>query len=225
MLRIKAISPLRLADDEVARREDRYRRLAGDGIEIDLVNLPPGAPERLDSDADIRASEALVHDEACRTDPGRHDLVLPDCVLDPIVGLVDDVPVPVLGILQLATGHLAALGQPFAAVTRNAAIGAELAKRVADHGHGDRLQSVARLDADFCLISDQDGWADAMRPLAQRLGDEGVRVLVNGCSAVDIPDNRLGLVTVVDPTRVAMRMLAVAAAEGLVGARAAVAGA
>ena len=219
MLRVKAITPIHLPDEEVARRQSRYNRLGGARVRINLVNLGKGAPLRLDSAEDIARSDGYVREEIGRTDPERFDAILPDCVLDPGVGEVDDSPVPLVGILRLAAGHLASLGESFAAVTRNGAIGDELRRRIVAYGLTAHLTSVELLDVDFCLISDHSGWAKAMKPLGSSLSAKGVTKLLNGCSAVEIPDKRLGGVVVVDPTELAIRLLAVAYDTGLIGAR------
>lgn len=224
MMRVKAVAPLRLPAEEMVRRQRRYTRLGGDRLSLSLVNLPEAAPRRLDSAGDIALSERLVRTEIGRTDPDRFDLVLPDCVLDPGVAGVaataegtgePDPPVPVAGILRLAAGHLAALGQPFAAVARNRPIADELAARLTAYGLADRLVSIHVLDADFCLVSDDAGWSAALAPLAATLAASGVRTLLNGCSAVELPDNRINGVLVVDPTWLALRLLAVADETGL----------
>lgn len=222
MLRVKAIAPLHLTEEEVVRRQARYDRLGGEQLAVTLVNLTgEGAPDRFDTPAHIATSERLTADEIRRTEPGSFDVILPDCVLDPAVGDVADPPVPVAGILHLVVGYLASLGRPFAAVTRNRAIGDELARKVEHYDLGRWLTGVYVLDVDFCLVSDHQGWADAMRPLQQQLESEGVETLFNGCSAVDIDTDHLGPVAVVDPTALALQLLALAPAAGLVPARSA----
>jgi Asp/Glu/hydantoin racemase len=220
MLRVKSIAPLRLEPAELDRRQARYQRLGGDRLNITLVNLDGrDAPARMDTAEEIAASERLVAEEIGRTDPAQFDVILPDCVLDPGIADVADPPVPVAGILHLVAGHLASLGQRFAAVTRNQVIGDDLASKVEAYGLSDVLTGVHVLDVDFCLVSDHAGWAQAMRPLQARLEAEGTGTLFNGCSAVDLDDDRLGRVSLVDPTALALRLLAVAGDAGLVGRR------
>ncbi|MCU4186753.1 aspartate/glutamate racemase family protein [Acidiferrimicrobium sp. IK] len=208
MLRVKAVAPLRLTPEELGRRQDRYDRLGGGQLAITLVNLTgDGAPSRFDTADQIAASERLTAEEIRRSDPSAFDIVLPDCVLDPAVGEVAAPPVPVAGILQLVTAYLASIGRPFAAVTRNRAIGDELSRKVERYGLARWLTGVHVLDVDFCLVSDHQGWADAMRPLQKQLEADGVNTLFNGCSAVDIDADHLGSVAVVDPTALALQLL------------------
>jgi hypothetical protein len=68
------------------------------------------------------------------------------------------------------------------------------------------------------MVSDHQGWADAMAPLRGELEAAGVRTLFNGCSAVDIDTDHLGPVAVVDPTALALKLLGLAPAAGLVPA-------
>lgn len=219
MLRVKCIAPLRLAPAELDRRQVRYDRLGGGNASITLVNLAgDDAPARLDTTGEIAASERLVAEEIRRTDPARFDVILPDCVLDPGIADVADPPVPVAGMLHLVAGHLASLGRRFAAVTRNQVIGDDLASKVRAYGLGDVLAGVHVLDIDFCFVSDHEGWSKAMAPLRAELEAEGTGTLFNGCSAVDLDSDRLGAVTVVDPTALALRLLTVADNAGLFGA-------
>ena len=218
MLRVKSIAPLRLEPAELVRRQARYQRLGGDRLDITLVNLDgDDAPGRMDTAGEIAASERLVAEEIVRTDPAQFDVILPDCVLDPGIADVAEPPVPVAGILHLVAGHLASLGQRFAAVTRNQVIGDDLARKVAAYGLSDVLAGVHVLDVDFCFVSDHAGWSQAMRPLQATLEAAGTGTLFNGCSAVDLDSDRLGAVSVVDPTALALRLLAVADSAGLLG--------
>jgi Asp/Glu/hydantoin racemase len=217
MLRVKSIAPLRLQPDELDRRQVRYQRLGGDRLDITLVNLAgDDAPARMDTAEEIAASERLVAEEIVRTDPAKFDVILPDCVLDPGIADVAEPPVPVAGILHLVTGHLASLGRRFAAVTRNQVIGDDLARKVAAYGLGDVLTGVHVLDIDFCFVSDHEGWSKTMAPLRATLEAEGTTTLFNGCSAVDLDSDRIGAVSLVDPTALALRLLTVADSAGLI---------
>lgn len=219
-LRVRAITPLHLTAEEMVRRQERYDRLGGDQVSVTLVNLDGRAPLRLETPEDVATSDGYVREEIARTDPERFDVIMPDCVLDPGVGEIDHTPVPLVGILRLAAGHIASLGGVFAAVARNSAIGNELQRRIAAYGLTDQLVSMELLDVDFCFVSDEAGWAQAMRPIERSLTTRGISTVLNGCSAVEIPDPRPGGSVVVDPTRLAVRLLALAAGSGLVGSRA-----
>lgn len=210
MLRVKTISPLKLEPEEVVRRQARYDALAAPDLEVTLFNLEgDDAPLRFDHPEEIEASEALTYREMRNTDPAEFDVLLPDCVLDPGLDKLPAPAVPAQGILRLASGFIHAMGSSFAAITRNAAIGEELSRKVGSYGLGTALSSVEILDVDFCFVSDHSQWELAMGPVVKRLASQGVKVLLNGCSAVDISQRRLEGVLVVDPTELALRALSV----------------
>lgn len=198
------------------RRQSRYDLLGGGDLKITLFNLEgPDAPLRFDSHDEIAVSEKLTYQSMLDSDPDQFDALLPDCVLDPAVGWIPAPSIAVYGILRLATGFLNALGLSFAAVTRNAVIGDELRLKVKNYGLSQSLTSVEILDVDFCFVSDHDQWEGAMKPLAERLSEKGVKVLLNGCSAVDVLQRNVGDLVVVDPTELALRALRVANGLGL----------
>ena len=211
MLRVKAIAPLRLDDEEMVRRQARYSALGGSGMEIVLFNLEgENAPLRFDSFEEIDASERLTWEEISRTASDQFDAVLPDCVLDPGLEKAADAPVPAYGILRLAAGHLYSLGRPYAAVTRNDVIGQVLEEKVAGYGFSSVLVGREVLDIDFCFVAEGAGWNESMAPIARKLADRGVTALLNGCSAVDIENRTLEGVAVIDPTEMALEVLGLA---------------
>lgn len=208
-MRIRAITPIVVTEDELGRRQSRYHRLSPPGVLVDLWNLPEG-PRRLETDDDVRASDRLVAEVAVATDPTRYDLVLPDCVLDPGVDAGAGAAVPVAGILRLTAGALAGLGWRFSAVTRNRAIGDELVRRLERYGLGEAFAGLDVLDLDFEAVADDRRWHQTLRPVREAVAARGVGAIVNGCSAVEVPGGGRGA-AVVDPTRMALDLIGVAA--------------
>jgi Asp/Glu/hydantoin racemase len=218
---VKSITPIRVSAVELTRRQARYDELSPPGVSIELVNLADGedVPRRLESAADIARSDRLVAEEIARTDPAVHDAVLPDCVLDPgVVTTAGSAPLPVYGIVQLASGFLAALGRRFGAVARNQPIAAELDACLRRYTPDAFVDDVAVLDLGFDDIEDEATWNASIDAVTDRFAARGVEAVINGCSAVDVRP-RLRGPAVVDPTRLALRVLGVAAATGVVGAR------
>jgi Asp/Glu/hydantoin racemase len=216
-MRVKAITPIRVTDQELARRQRRYDAFAGGELRITVANLPdgPDTPRQLAVAADIEASDALTIAEARRTDPAEFDAVLPDCVLDPgVATLAGDAPLPVYGITRLAGGYLGSLGRPFAAVTRNPAIGEELVARVKHYGLEGAFAGLFVLDLAFEDIDDDRRWNAALDRVRDELDGQDVAGILNGCSAVDVRPAHGP--PVVDPTRLALRLLRLGATEGLV---------
>jgi Asp/Glu/hydantoin racemase len=217
-VRIKAITPIRVGGAELARRQARYEALSPPGVEVELVDLPdwPGVPKRLDSARDIRASEGFVIEEASRTDPTRHDAVLPDCVLDPGLDRLErGGPVPAFGILKLSAGFLVSLGHRFAAFTRNRPIGEELRERLETYGFLPHFDRVEVLDLAFEDIADDEGWNAALREAGERFSGSRTTAVINGCSAVEVRPASGNSIAVVDPTGLALSSLGLAVSEGL----------
>ncbi|HEX6499991.1 MAG TPA: aspartate/glutamate racemase family protein [Micromonosporaceae bacterium] len=216
MPRIRAITPIHVDPVELGRRQRRYDRLSPAGTTVALADLgdDPRVPRALDTADDVRRSEQLVVAEIGRTDPARFDAVLPDCVLDPGVGVVVDAPVAVLGLLRLCAHLLAGTGQRFAAVARNDAIAAELGRKLAWYGLAGECVDVRVLGLDVGDIADDAAWAGA---LTRAVADLPVPAVVNGCSAVDVRPADAGP-RIVDPTATALAALGLADDLDLIGA-------
>jgi Asp/Glu/hydantoin racemase len=209
-MHLLAITPIRVNDAELDRRQARYDKLSPPGIEVELVNLPDddSVPRTLESAADIEASDRLVATVALEYGAGA-DALLPDCVLDPGIDvLARAAATPVHGVLRLATAALAGCGLRFGAVTRNRAIADELERRIALYGFASWFEHTSVIDLDFDAIADHARWNDALGAAEAELAPTGARAILNGCSAVDI--DRAGSLPVVDPTAVALQALAVA---------------
>lgn len=209
-MRIKAITPIRVGEAELSRRQERYRALTPASLDIVLFDLPEGdgVPKSLDSEAAIRASERFVVEEALATDPEAYDALLPDCVLDPgLDTLQRGSPVPALGILQLSAGFLFALGLRFASVTRNCPIGDELCSRLERYSYGARFDGNVVLDLDFADIANDARWNEALGGVLGRFEGSSTTAVINGCSAVELRGRSSGGPALVDPTELALRLL------------------
>lgn len=216
-LRLRMVTPIHVDEEELERRRARYAALAPEGVDVHLDNLPADAdvPRSLDDADGIAASDACVAAEMRRTDPADYDAVMPDCVLDPGLDRLrtDGSPVPVVGLCELAATGASAVGGRLAAVTRNAAIGDELERRIRLYGLAGRFAGVHVLDLAFDAVSDAAVWNDALDGARERFAGTGVTMILNGCSAVEVKAN--GSVAVVDPTRAALHLLAAAHEAGL----------
>jgi len=207
-MRIRSITPIRVDDDEVARRQERYNRLAPAGWHLTLENLPEGSPTELGSPGDVRASEKLLLELGAATPADEYDAFMPDCVLDPSVTELDEAsPVTVLGISRLGAHHLAACGQAFGVITRNRTIADEFSELMGRYGLDHAYRGAFVLDLGVDAVSDHDAWNAAVRTQAERARAAGVTTLINGCSAVDIATEGTG-VRLVDPIELAFEVAA-----------------
>lgn len=224
-MRIKAITPIHVGEAELARRQERYRALAPPSLDVVLFDLPghDKVPTSLDSKAGIRTSESFVVEEALATEPGSYDALLPDCVLDPGLDLLQrESSSPTFGILELSAGFLFALGRRFASVTRNRPIGDELRSRLERYGYASRFDGNVVMDLDFADIADETRWNEALAGVLERFAGSSTAAVINGCSAVELEDRPTGGVALVDPTQLALRVLGIVADTGLLPGPAAV---
>jgi Asp/Glu/hydantoin racemase len=206
-VRIHAVTPIHVTADELARRQARYDALCPPGLHVELHDIGPAAPRALDTAEQVRESERLVV-EALTAAPAGYDVLLPDCVLDPGVDRLQG-RLPVVGILRLSLGWQVLTGRRAGAVARNKAIADELTDKVAAYGWSGSFTGVRVLDLDVHAIADAQRWDDAVGGALAALEADGAAAVINGCSAVDVPD-RPGL-PVVDPTALALRVLAAGA--------------
>lgn len=207
-MRIFSVTPIHVGSEELARRQERYRSLLPAGVTLDLFDIGPEAPRALDTDEDVRASEAAVK-AALRAAPDGYDILMPDCVLDPgVADLADELPV--VGILQLSLGWQVIRGRKVGLVARNDAIADELRARGAVYGWSNHLDAVHVLGLGVEAIADHDQWTAGLNKALDEFDPE-VSTVINGCSAVEVKDHRR--VSVVDPTALALRLLAAGGAR------------
>lgn len=206
-MRIYAITPIHVGPKELARRQERYDRLAP-SLQIALHDQPTSAPIALETAAQVRESEECVITAVQAGELSGYDAVLPDCMLDPgIDQLGESLSIPVFGLLRLSAGALAALGRPFGAVARTQAIADELIARLCSDGLDHRFSGCTVLGIPVEAIADDDAWTAALSRAVEQLATSGVRTVVNACSAVDIDRRQPRAASVLDPTATALNLL------------------
>lgn len=203
-MRVYAITPIHVPEEELGRRQRRYDHLSPEGLTVELHDIGPSAPRALETSEQVRESERQVMAALRAVGPG-YDALLPDCVLDPGVAALRG-GTPVDGMLRLSLAHAAANGQVVGAVTRNRAIADELTAVAATYGFP--VVDVAVLDLDLDAIADDARWAEALIGAVDALAEAGADVVVNGCSAVDLDAAGGTRIPVIDPAALALRLLA-----------------
>lgn len=210
-MHLLAITPIHVQPAELARRQRRYERLAPAGVTVTLEDVGEGSevPRALETADDIAASESVLVERFGSADAERFDAFLPDCVLDPVVDADVSLDRPVFGIARLTAHFLAGFGSRVGAVARNAAIAAELDRKLKTYGLAPaRPTDVLGLSVDD--IADDAAWAVAVERAVAAMPCDRV---INACSAVDIVGDDRGPV-LVDPTWTALQMIGVHAAKG-----------
>lgn len=216
-MKVRVITPIRVGADELQRRQERYTRLAPEGWDLVIEDLPdgPASPMELASRKQISASEQVGLAVGSGTDAAQYDALLPDCVLDPSsVALQNANEIPVLGITRLSAGFLASLGIRFGVVTRNEIIADEYRTVIERYGLGDSFQGAYVLGLSVEDVASTETWNAAVVEASESAQQDGVTVLVNGCSAVEVVVEQFS-VRVIDPTALALRVAEFAANEHL----------
>ena len=203
-MRVVAITPIHVTDEELARRQERYTRLAPAGLTVELRNLSTASPVALDLQSDVLSSDAALMDDMCHVKGDVADVVMPDCVLDP--GFRPGSNDVIVGMLESVTAHLVSQGHKIGAVTRNETIGAELVRRIGEYGFADHFAGLEVLNLSFDAINDEELWHKALKVGVEKLAAKGATVVINGCSAVNVDQSQLSL-EVVDPAELALKLI------------------
>lgn len=206
-MRIFAITPIHVPEEELLRRQRRYDQISPPGVTVELHDIGAHAPSALETAEDVRESERCVVAALREVGPG-YDAFLPDCVLDPgVAELQGRLAAPVFGILRLSVGYAVATGRTAGAVTRNQAIADEFTAVAGAYGFAGSLREVSVLDLGLDAIADDARWVAALGGAVDGLADDGADLVVNGCSAVDLDAADPHRVPVIDPTALALRLL------------------
>lgn len=203
-MRVIAITPIHVTDEELARRQERYSRLAPEGVTVELRNLTKQSPVALDEQTDVLSSDAALMDDMCHVKEDTFDVILPDCVLDP--GFRPGKNGAVVGMLESVVAHLVKQGHKVGAVTRNETIGTELVRRVGEYGFADDFAGLEVLNLTFDAINDEELWHAALKIGVDKLVAKGATVVINGCSAVNVDQSQLSI-EVVDPAEMALKLI------------------
>ncbi|OZE80000.1 MULTISPECIES: hypothetical protein [Nocardiaceae] len=200
-MRLLAFTPIDVDDAELRRRQERYNELVPSTVTVELRNIGSTAPSALDTEAEIRSSEAVLADAFRAVDPDGYDGFLPDCVLDPCADEADTFSLPLYGLSRLTASFFSSQGLHLGALARNDAIAAELDRRLASY---DILADATKvLGLDVHDIADAEAWGRAVTDQAASMTCD---VAINACSAVELVDPPRRP-RVVDPTATALALL------------------
>ncbi len=203
-MKVVSITPIHVTDKELARRQERYQRLAPAGVTVDLRNLSHQSPVALDNKNDVRSSDSNLASDISEINADSYDVLLPDCILDP--GFRKNSSETTVGMLDSVMKHLVDARNKIGAVTRNDSIGEELVRRVGEYGYADNFVGLEVLNLSFDAINDEEEWHRALKIAVDRLAEKGATVVINGCSAVNVDQSQLRL-PVVDPAELVLQLI------------------
>lgn len=202
-MRILAVTPIVVSEEELVRRQTRYNLLAPKGMEVVLENLKTSEKtlNALATDANLIASERATEYHFQSADPERYDAFMPDCVLDPAINTHQERPV--IGILESTVHFLASHYLSMAAIARNDVIANSMSQRVAgylENAQRGSFGGTSTLDLTFDDIADTSKWNDRVERVVSSMTVDAV---INGCSAVKARRRSHGP-ALVDPTKLAL---------------------
>jgi len=217
-MRLHALTPAHVGEPEIVRRQARYDEFADGRMTISVRDQPdrPDVPHSFDTSELVASADPCVLEQASALPLEANDVILPDCVLDTALEQIADTGRPVQGIMRLTVNLLNGLGLRYGAVARNRAVGDALDARIRGYDRTGCYVGIAILDLPTEAVSDAERWNDAVAKHVADLAAQGAQAVINGCSAVDVTGPFA--VAVVDPTRLAVGALALAADLGLLDA-------
>ena len=215
-MKIVALTPAHVGAAETTRRQERFNTFSAGRFEVLVVDQPdaPDVPQAFDTPEQVAASERCVAEQAGAYPFAPDDVVLPDCILDTSLEEIGAGGTPAYGILRLTVHCFLGLGLRYGAVARNTAVGDALDARIRGYDPSPAYRGTAVLGLPTEAVSDTPRWNAALAEHVQRLADAGAQVVINGCSAVDVADETWAI-PVVDPTRLALDLIAAAQAGGV----------
>jgi Asp/Glu/hydantoin racemase len=197
------VMPVFVGPAELERRQRRFQAMLPASWDVRLVDLSQASsvPHGLDSEADIAASSEAVLAEIERIEERPRRWILPDCILDPGVGEARAAGRSrVVGVTALTSARLRELDSPFVAVTRNQPITNAYHRMLANLDIPNYRGAVS-LELGFSDGHDGPATAEAIQRVVatQPEAKAGRTVVLNGCSAVDVPSDPSRAWRVIDP--------------------------
>jgi Asp/Glu/hydantoin racemase len=184
-MRVKIVTPIQVDENDLTRRQRRYRERATPGTHIELVALSRG-PVALESQADLDASEAAVYEAVMGLDVGECDAVLIDCIFDPAVRRLEaELPIPVFGPLRTVVAQLPLIAPNFGLVARARGHDAVFEALIEGYGGSSRLAGIRTLDLPYEQAKQPALFEAAMRrQLAAVVEEDGARSVLMGSTTM-----------------------------------------
>ena len=188
-LRVKIISPIKIDEADLRRRQIRYTEHAGEDTRVQVFNLEDG-PRTLDSPGDLLFCEHAVFLEGMKTDPDEYDAILIDCVFDPALEeLRKQAPVATFGPMLTTLPMVRTVADQFSFVAR-AESQTQWLKDVAEgYGYGEHLASSRALGITYEESRDPTIFDKAMsQQLSVVIHEDGAQAVIMGSTTMALSD-------------------------------------
>jgi len=218
--RVKIISPIKIDEADLRRRQMRYGERAGPDTEIEVVNLQDG-PTTLDSPGDILFCEHAVFQEGMNTSPNDFDAILIDCVFDPAVkALREQSHVPTFGPMHATLPLVSLVASRFSYIARAERQLDWLVDVAEEYGYSEMLASTRALGITYQESRNPKTFDDAMtRQIRLAIEEDGAQAIVMGSTTMALSDAILasaGKIPIFLPGMVALNVLEQLWAQGFI---------
>jgi len=218
--RVKIISPIKVDEADLRRRQIRYTDHAGTDTRVQVFNLDEG-PTTLDTPGDLLFCEHAVFLEGLNTDPDEFDAILIDCVFDPALEpLREQAPVATFGPMLTTLPMVAVVADRFAYIARAERQTQWLAEIAEDYGYGAHLVSSRALGISYEESRKPKIFDDAMSRQLKGAINDGAGAVVMGSTTMALSDkvkNSAGTMPLFLPGMVALRAMEHLWSDGLLG--------
>lgn len=217
--RVKIISPIKAAEDDIQRRQRRYSDYADPDTRVTVVNLAEG-PLTLESVGDVIFGEHAVFREGAKTLPSDFDAIMVDCVLDSAVdALRQETGLPTFGPTRTTLPLLSMVASSFSLITRTEKQCEALAGVIGRYGYGDRLVSSRALGITYEQAKREEVFGEAMiRQLKYLLQENLSHAILMGSTTMALSEDVAAVASGLQlffPGMVALRVMELLWKEGL----------
>ena len=187
--RVKIISPIKIDEADLKRRQARYGQAAGPDTQIQLFNLPEG-PTTLDTTADLVFCEYAVFQQGRNTRADEFDAILIDCVFDPVVeSLRDHTGLPTFGPMRTTLSLVPLVADKFSIIARSDKQCELLSQLVKRYGYGSMLASTRSLKISYADARQPDVFAREMKQqIRNAVEQDEARAIVMGSTTMALDD-------------------------------------
>lgn len=209
--RVKIISPIKIDEADLRRRQIRYAEHAGQETAVKVFNLEDG-PGTLDTPGDLLFCEHAVFTEGMKTRSKEFDAILIDCVFDPaLAALREQAEVPSFGPMIATLPLVRLVADKFSYVARTSRQTEWLIDMAEKYGYADHLASGRALGISYQQSRKPTVFDEAMSTqLKGAIDEDGAGAVVMGSTTMALSDRvreAAGPVPLFLPGMVALRTM------------------
>ncbi len=185
---VKIISPIKIDEADLRRRQLRYSEQAAESTNIKVFNLAEG-PETLSNPGDILFCEHAVFQEGMNTDPEVFNAILIDCAFDPALdALVEESPIPIFGPMKATLALLSLTTSKFSFIARSERQIGWLTEVAQKYGYGNLISSARALNISYADSRNTKIFDAAMKQQLEEVLKDGAEAVVLGSTTMALDE-------------------------------------